>query len=91
MNAQKVMRVWFLFMAFSMLIISLRVEINCGLDINKISIVYITFAMGFIGSIFAALGNMLGNGIYFYLKKNLKNERLGNLLRVYAFKLLQLY
>lgn len=91
MNAQKVMRVWFLFMAFSMLIISLRVEINCGLDINKISVVYITFGMGFIGSIFAALGNMLGNGIYFYLKKNLKNERLGNLLRVYAFKLLQLY
>lgn len=85
------MRVWFLFMAFSMLIISWRVKINCGLDKNTIGIIYITFTIGFIGSIFAALGNMLGNGIYFYLKKNLKNERLGNLLRVSAVKLLQLY
>ena len=91
MSAQKVMRIWFLCMAFSMPIVCLRVHISCTIGGNMISVIYITFAAGFIGSIFVALGNMLGNGIYFYFKKNLKNERLGNLLWVSTFELLQLH
>lgn len=75
MNTQKVMQTWFLCMGLSMIIICLRVKINCNMGLESIGIIHFSFAIGFIGSISVAFGNMLGNGIYLHLKKNLKNER----------------
>lgn len=90
MTPQQVGRRFFARLGLGVIIICWRIKIDCSKGFEGVTLLYLTFMAGFVGAIFIAIGDLFGQLLVEYIKKNLKNERLGYLFRNRNFNLLYL-
>ena len=90
MTPQEVGKRFFARLGWGFIGICWTIRVNFSNGLEAMTMLYMTFFAGFIGAIFVAVGDMFGAMLIEYIKKNLKNERLGYLFRDRAFYLLYL-